>query len=68
MRKSLLLCCLLPLAAVLPPAAAQAGAGASVCVPVDVEAPLQLPAADGGRGPGCIDYHRAPATLAGAAT
>ncbi|MBN8716911.1 MAG: calcineurin-like phosphoesterase C-terminal domain-containing protein [Xanthomonadales bacterium] len=67
MRKSLLLCCLLPLAAVLPPAAAQAGAGASVCVPVAVEAPLPLPAADGGRGPGCIDYHRAPATLAGAA-
>ncbi len=67
MRKSLLLCCLLPLAAVLPPSAAQAGAGASVCVPVAVEAPLPLPAADGGRGPGCIDYHRAPATLAGAA-
>ncbi|WP_240125070.1 calcineurin-like phosphoesterase C-terminal domain-containing protein [Thermomonas alba] len=67
MRKSFLLCCLLPLTAALPPAAAsQAGGDRPACVPVVVEAPQALPAADGWRGPGCIDYRRAPAALAGA--
>ncbi|TCT25948.1 calcineurin-like phosphoesterase C-terminal domain-containing protein [Thermomonas haemolytica] len=67
MRKRLLLCCLLPLMAALPPAAAvQAGGDRPACVPVVVEAPQALPAADGWRGPGCIDYRRAPAALAGA--
>ncbi|MFN7183426.1 MAG: calcineurin-like phosphoesterase C-terminal domain-containing protein [Thermomonas haemolytica] len=67
MRKSLLLCCLLPLAAALPPAAAApAGDDRPACVPVAVEAPQALPAADGWRGPGCIDYRRVPSALAGA--
>ena len=67
MRKSLLLCCLLPLAAApLPAAAVQAAGDRPACVPVVVEAPQALPAADGWRGPGCIEYRRAPAALAGA--
>ncbi|MFN7136813.1 MAG: hypothetical protein ACK4MU_04765, partial [Thermomonas sp.] len=67
MRKSLLLCCLLPLAAALPSAAAvQAGSDRPACVPVVVEAPQALPAVDSWRGSGCIEYRRAPAALAGA--
>lgn len=36
------------------------------CVPVDVEAGQPLPRADGWSGPGCIDYRRVPASVAGA--
>ncbi|QNN46401.1 calcineurin-like phosphoesterase C-terminal domain-containing protein [Thermomonas brevis] len=44
--------------AVLLSAALPAWADAPECVPVDVEAPLALPRAQGGQGAGCIAYRR----------